>query len=89
MTETKNSVSTDTLRDRLLIAGTNEIGLHGIADFCFAAWPHPAILPAPRHTSILKTKRNLFLKSYDTSTVNGSFCAIRFYLFLKEISENS
>ena len=33
MTETKNSVSTDTLRDRLLIAGTNEIGLHGIADF--------------------------------------------------------
>ena len=33
MTETKDSMSTDTLRDRLLIAGTNEIGLHGIADF--------------------------------------------------------
>lgn len=33
MSMTENSINTDTLRDRLLVAGTNEIGLHGIADF--------------------------------------------------------
>ena len=83
MTETKNSVSTDTLRDRLLIAGTNEIGLHGIADFSLRR------VAASCNTSCAAPYRNLFLKSYDTSTVNGSFCAIRFYLFLKAIFENS
>jgi len=33
MSMTENSINTDTLRDRLLVAGTNELGLHGIADF--------------------------------------------------------
>lgn len=33
MSEMETSMNTDTLRTRLLVAGTHEIGLHGIADF--------------------------------------------------------
>ena len=68
-----------TIRERLILAGIEEIRLHGLQDFPCAKPPLPAVSPVLPLTNTLRIKTTLFSQLFNTFNSNGIPFKIRFW----------